>query len=230
VTSVPAGINCGTACNSQQFAFVEDTVVTLSAADGPNSVFTGWSGSGCSGTGTCVVTMSVGRTVTATFTETFLLTVTKAGTGTGTVDSSPGGISCGGDCTESYIDDTNVTLVATPTGGSTFTGWSGSGCSGTGNCVVDMTAIRNVTATFAPPPMFALTVTVVGAGTVSSAPAGITACAMAAGDCTENYTSGTMVALTASAATMSWSGCATMTTTTCNVTMDMVRNVTATFP
>jgi hypothetical protein len=39
-----------------------------------------------------------------------------------------------------------------------------------------------------------------------------------------------MVTLTASAATTSWSGCASMTTTTCNVTMDMVRGVTATFP
>jgi hypothetical protein len=86
-----------------------------------------------------------------------------------------------------------------------------------------------VTATFNPPPMFALTVTVTGTGTVSSSPAGITGCAAAAGDCTESYTSGTMVTLTASA-NATWMGCAMTTMTTCNVTMDMIRNVTATFP
>jgi hypothetical protein len=38
-----------------------------------------------------------------------------------------------------------------------------------------------------------------------------------------------MVTLTASAST-TWTGCATMTATTCVVTMDMARAVTATFP
>ena len=33
--------------------------------------------------------------------------------------------------------------------GSTFTGWSGEGCSGTGDCVVTMDTAKNVTATFA---------------------------------------------------------------------------------
>ncbi len=229
VTSSPAGIDCNDGCSSDTGTYDEDTVVTLSAIAGPASYFIGWSGSGCSGTGTCVVTMSAARTVTANFGETFVLTVTPAGTGTGTVQSAPGGINCGADCTEAYIDGTVVTLTASPTGGSTFMGWSGSGCSGTGTCVVTMSNTRNVTATFNPPPMFALNVTVTGTGTVSSSPAGITACAAAAGDCTESYTSGTMVTLTASANT-TWTGCAMMTMTTCNVTMDMMRAVTATFP
>lgn len=75
------------------------------------------------------------------------LTVSTAGTGTGTVSSSPGGISCPGDCSEAYPQGTPVTLTATPGGGSTFAGWSGA-CTGTGACLVTMSAARAVTATF----------------------------------------------------------------------------------
>jgi hypothetical protein len=42
-----------------------------------------------------------------------------------------------------------VVLTATPSGGSTFSGWSGAGCTGTGTCTVAMTAAASVTATFA---------------------------------------------------------------------------------
>jgi hypothetical protein len=40
-----------------------------------------------------------------------------------------------------------VTLTAAAASGSTFAGWSGS-CTGTGSCVLSMTASRSVTATF----------------------------------------------------------------------------------
>jgi hypothetical protein len=76
------------------------------------------------------------------------LTVTKAGTGSGTVTSTPGGISCGSDCTENYANGTNVSLTAAAATGSTFAGWSGGICSGTSTCSVSMTAARTVTATF----------------------------------------------------------------------------------
>jgi hypothetical protein len=78
----------------------------------------------------------------------FALTVTLAGSGAGTVVSAPAGISCAGDCTESYASGTAVTLTATPADGSTFAGWSGGGCSGTGQCTVTMNAAAAVTATF----------------------------------------------------------------------------------
>ena len=58
------------------------------------------------------------------------LTVAKSGTGTGTVDSSPSGITCGSTCSATYTSGTTVALSATPAAGSTFTGWSGAGCSG----------------------------------------------------------------------------------------------------
>jgi hypothetical protein len=41
--------------------------VTLTATAGPGSTFAGWSGGGCSGTGTCVVTVTSATTVTADF-------------------------------------------------------------------------------------------------------------------------------------------------------------------
>ena len=94
------------------------------------------------------------------------LTVAKSGTGTGTVDSSPGGITCGSTCSATYTSGTSVTLSATPATGSTFTGWSGA-CTGTGSCAVVVDANKSVTATFAlsTPTTYALTVTKAGTGT-----------------------------------------------------------------
>lgn len=65
--------------------------------------------------------------------------------GLGTVTGT--GIDCPGDCSESYVDGTSVTLTATSDAGNSFSGWSGA-CSGTGSCSVSMTAARSVTATF----------------------------------------------------------------------------------
>ena len=80
------------------------------------------------------------------------LTVTKTGTGGGTVSSSPPGIDCGGDCSEVFSNGTSVTLTASPDADSIFTKWSGD-CSGTGTCVLSMTANQSATANFnlAPP-------------------------------------------------------------------------------
>jgi len=64
------------------------------------------------------------------------------------VTSSPSGINCGTDCAETYLSFTTVTLTATPASGSSFTGWSGGGCSGTGSCEVTMLDPTTVTATF----------------------------------------------------------------------------------
>ena len=82
---------------------------------------------------------------------THTLTINKAGTGSGSVTCN------GGACASSYNEGTSVTLAATAASGSTFAGWSGGGCSGTGNCVVTLNADTTVTATFnkeevTPPP------------------------------------------------------------------------------
>ncbi len=79
---------------------------------------------------------------------TYPLAVQLAGEGKGGVTSSPSGIDCGSSCQATFNLGTRVSLTATAASGSTFTGWSGAGCSGTGRCEVTMSESRSVTATF----------------------------------------------------------------------------------
>ncbi len=64
VSSSPTGIACPGTCTA---SFPQGTVVTLTAQAAPGTVFQGWTGAGCAGTGTCVVTMSAAQAVTGTF-------------------------------------------------------------------------------------------------------------------------------------------------------------------
>jgi hypothetical protein len=189
VTSNPAGINCGTTCSA---TYDEGTLVTLSASPDSNSTFTGWSGAGCSGTGTCQVTMDAAKSVTATFTKIqFSVTINKSGTGTGTVTSNPAGINCGTTCTASFDAGTLLTLTAVPASGSTFGGWSGP-CSGTGSCQFTVNANTTVGATFNVGQV-TITINKSGSGVVLSDPAGIT-CGRT---CQMTVNSGTTVTLAA---------------------------------
>ena len=78
------------------------------------------------------------------------LTVNTTGSGTGSVQSSPAGIeACAFSCSQAFGDGTYVTLTASPGSYSTFSGWSGGGCSGTGPCSVIVGPDVTVTATFA---------------------------------------------------------------------------------
>lgn len=74
------------------------------------------------------------------------LTVSKSGAGNGTVSGT--GINCGADCSESVAPSTVIVLTATPAAGSTFAGWSGGGCSGTGTCSVTVSTAVTVNAQF----------------------------------------------------------------------------------
>jgi hypothetical protein len=223
VTSSPTGIDCGNDC-SEPYSY--NTPVTLTATPAAGSTFSGWSGP-CSGTDPCSVTMNQAQTVTATFssTPTYLLVVSISGAGT--VTSSPTGINCGNDCSEPYSYNTPVTLTATPAAGSTFSGWSGP-CSGTGPCSVTMNQAQTVTATFSSTPTYLLVVSISGAGTVTSSPAGINC----GNDCSEPYSYNTPVTLTATPAAGStfsgWSGPCSG-TGSCTVTMNQAQTVTATF-
>jgi hypothetical protein len=77
------------------------------------------------------------------------LTVTLTGGGPGSVTSSPAGITCPSDCSQTMLGGATFTLTATETDDSIFTGWSGA-CSGTGPCVVTVDADTDVQANFAP--------------------------------------------------------------------------------
>ena len=75
------------------------------------------------------------------------LTVNVTGSGTGSVTSDPAGIACPTTCSAGFTTGAMVTLTPTAATGSTFTGWSGA-CTGTGPCIVTMSADKTVTATF----------------------------------------------------------------------------------
>lgn len=76
-----------------------------------------------------------------------VLSVDFQGGGAGAVFSSPAGLSCSGDCSSSFVNGTQVTLAAIPASGSRFAGWGGD-CSGTGQCLLTLTASRSVIARF----------------------------------------------------------------------------------
>ena len=155
--------------------------------------------------------------------------VSFAGGGTGTVVSVPGSINCPGTCIDTFTNGTVVALTPTGTGGSTFAGWTGTGCSNS----VTMSTDRSCTATFDPPVQHQLDVTVTlngGTGSVTSSPGSINC---TSGTCGELFNQGTVVTLTATAAGTfgGWGGaCAAAgTNVQAMVTMNMAQACTATF-
>ncbi len=97
-------------------------------------------------------------TVTVEVMKIPVLTVKVAGKGWGDVTTIPAGIDCnGGSCSTTLSPLQTVTLIATPSQSgpfappSTFVGWSGGGCHGTGRCTLTMDGDQSVTATFIPP-------------------------------------------------------------------------------
>jgi hypothetical protein len=133
---------------------------------------------------------------------TFVLTVTPAGAGVGVVSSgtSSPAIDCGSTCTASFAQGSMVTLTAAPSTGSTFTGWSGGGCTGAATtCTVTMSAAETVTATFALQTYtLSLSKNFIGAstGSVSAAATGTTTITCGS-TCSNTYPYGTVVTLQA---------------------------------
>jgi hypothetical protein len=120
-----------------------------------------------------------------------------------------------------------VTLTANAATGATFTGWSGA-CSGSGTtCTLTLDAAKSVGANFLT--SYALTVSTSGNGTVISSPPGIDC----GSDCSENYPANSSVTLTANAATgatfTGWSGACSGSGTTCTLTLDAAKSVSANF-
>jgi len=223
-------INCGTACTE---LYDRNSVVGLSA-----SPVTGWRleswGGACSGSGACSVTMDAAKLVTASFVRevhTLSISVNNPGGSApqGSVTVSPPGSSCTGSCSYNYEHDSMVTLEVSDLAGLTFTGWGGDGsCSGSVSpCTVTMNIARTVTASFTLD-SYGLDVLIAGTGTGTVVGTGI-ACP---GDCSETFSHGTLVNLTATPTGSSvfedWSApCSGL--ATCVVTMDQARTVTAFF-
>lgn len=237
VSSQPAGINCavtGTqttgACT---FTFPGDVQVVLSAAPASGTELVGWAGD-CAGAqgSSCTVSMAQPRTAGVVFRALRALTVTAAGTGTGTITSDNGGLACqaalgvtGGTCSVNFVEGARVTLTATPTGVSTFGGWTGD-CAASGTsttCVVTMEQARTVTARFNAPVTVSIAGLASGTGGVLSTPGGIS-CQLTGsalfGLCSANFPEGATVTLVANASGSSvfrgWSGaCAESQTNSC---------------
>jgi uncharacterized repeat protein (TIGR02543 family) len=135
--------------------------------------------------------------------------------GSGTVTSDPPAIRCASaSCTTALPRGTAVTLAPQAASGWTFTGWSGD-CTGTGPCAPDLTASRNVTATFAAIRRLTLAVVVQTGtsrqGTVGSIEGPGGTCAFGGGTaCAVEVLSGTRVTLQAKPAPgnsfQGWSG------------------------
>lgn len=146
VTSTPAGINCGETCIA---SFSPGTPVTLTATPASGTRIGGWNGCDSVIDNACTVTVSGQTNVSVSFLWGRTLTVARSGGGLGVVLSKPSGIRCGDDCSEIYQEGSGVTLIAVPDTGSSFAGWSGTACSGTGiMCRVTMNADTSVGAAF----------------------------------------------------------------------------------
>jgi hypothetical protein len=65
VTSTDGKISCGSRC---AHGYPQGTAVTLTAKPAAGSMFSGWSGGGCSGTGKCKLTISTNTSVHASLT------------------------------------------------------------------------------------------------------------------------------------------------------------------
>jgi len=174
---------CRTTCTAE---YTTGTRVSLFwGAESAASVFTGWSGEGCSGTLLCEVTMDQDRSVTATFAPavTYTVNVITIGSGSGTVTSEPAGIDCGESCSAAFGVGSSVTLDAVADPGSVFAGWS-EDCSGDGTCDLLMDGPKLVEPIFRAPST-AATVDGIGA---SCAGDDVTATVTAHGDPGSTFT------------------------------------------
>lgn len=200
----------------------------------------------CGGDGTCTAPLPgelgdfIGNQMAAANVGVSSVTIAKTGTGSGTVTGTS--INCGGSCTASLALGTAVSLTAKPASNSTFTGWSGD-CVGTAlSCSFNISGENNVKANFdlaaagggggggvggggggggGGAASFKISISKNGKGTVTTNPTAA------------SYASGTVVTLTATPDAgqpwVGWGGACTGTATTCTLTMNADKSVTANF-
>ena len=232
VSSNPIGLECaGGVCAAD---FPSGTRVTLGATPTSPATFGGWSG-GCAGALGCAVTLDQAQSVNASFVGgPVTLGIVVDGSG-GRVTTNVGGVRCRSACTADFTTGTKVTLTATADTGSTFLGW-GDACGSRGTattCSLTLSDFTFVTASFLLRKQ-KVTVSTLGAGHVTGD--GPIDCATGSGGhtaCTAEYDYGTIVELTplpdVDNRLVSWSGCTSLTGTTCNARLTTNLSVKATF-
>jgi len=212
VTPNPAG--AGTVAKDPDLAeYLENEVVTLTASPNAGYIFKNWSEDASGTNPTVQVTMDGNKTVTANFEQVFTLDIFVNPSGAGTITVNP--------TLAEYPEDTVVTLTANPNAGYGFKNWSGDASGSNPTVQITMDADKSVTANFVPVYTLAVTISPSGKGTVAKNP-----------DLAE-YLEGTSVTLYATAISgyrfKNWSGDASGTNPTVQVTMNANKSVTANF-
>ena len=238
-------ISCGGELTDCFATYVSGSSVTITATGSSDWTFAGWDGCSSVSGASCVVTLGgspAHNEITATFNPTGVppgestLTVSTTTDLSGKGGEVTGGqIDCGSinsDCTWTAVTDSTLTVIETPDTGYSFDGWGGA-CSGTDtSCTVTMSDDAFVTATFVKSAATnSLSVTVTGNGVVSGG--GISCTSAGGSTCSADEAANTQVTLTATpgsgAGFSGWGGACAGTTTTCVVTMDGAKSVTASF-
>ena len=150
VTSNPVGINCGTTCSTASYTYNPGTTVTLNyTAVSPYNIAS-WSGGGCYGTNSCIVTMGADTAVTLDYFATVGLTVVKTGNSTGLVYdlNNPGAIYCGNYCNSSYANGVTYSFQANAYDPLATVSWSGCDSINGNQCTVNFNGARTITADF----------------------------------------------------------------------------------
>ena len=161
VTSSDGKVNCATLDFCPLADYPIPTPVTLTATSDTGAVFYGWV-NGCSGTGTCTVTVNNNVIVGARF-DVQQLTL-SVNNGVGGKVTSIVGIDCGNACSVVLPYNSVATLQTTVDAGYLFDGWSGA-CSGSAStCTVTLDASKSVTASYRP----------IGLTSLAVAPASVT--------------------------------------------------------
>lgn len=224
-------LTCSSSC---EIDILEDSAVTLTATPDNDSTFVGWGGD-CSGTGSCNLTMSSAMDVTVNFDQipvSYPLSIEVAGSGGGDIYLDGAILDCDNGCTVNILENTDVTLTATPNGGSTFAGWAGA-CQGSGSCQITMDSPKGVTANFndnQEPLQFQLSINVIGSGSgqlfLNNNPI------VCNNSCAFGFDADTAVSLSASALQNSsfigWSGDC-QGTGFCDLIMDSAKTITVNF-
>ena len=213
--------------NAPDNRYVDGTQVTLTAEAGLAFAFNSWGGDCVGVASTCVLTMDGDKTVTTFFIQSFALTVNGVPVEGGTVSLPLGSVGVSPPPTAGgnrYPDGERVTLTVYPGANAVMLGWDGACADAESSCVLTMNANKTVSVSISP--TFALDISVIGTGgsvSVSQLPTAPNG----------RYWDGESVVLTPSAMSAwafdRWGGACEGANSTCAVTLDDDRMVTAYF-
>ncbi len=187
--------------------------VTLTAMPGNGYEFINWSGAHEGSENPLTITVTEDVDITANFGVAGIYSLTILPSANGSVTVNP--------VRDLYSPNEEVTLTAVPALGYMFTGWGGDATGTTNPTTIVMDANKTVSAAFEVAPLYNLTVSTVGPGSVAVDPPGT------------QFIAGSIITLTATAESgyifTGWSDGASGVTNPLQLVMDGNKNVVATF-